>query len=219
MDTEEAQAAENYRPGTPAVICRWRLAGKTLPLENRHLHALGKRRIDGKAISPHLIAWAKQHIEGTLQEGSAEDPDGVLLLVIDEQGRAAMAVGPYEPLEDSSLLALATRACAAQREAAKTGCAPEVLWVADKGILTIGKDVSAASAGALSLARDIASTLGYRMDFQENLAVEVLAGATGFDEVFLVSDEHGVVQAADAKGKIGAELAADLEKLYESKRR
>ena len=94
MDTEELRAAQEFKTDMPSLVCRWRLSGGTLPLENRHLRALGKRTVGGHTVSPHLIAWAKQHIEGTLKEGSLEHPDGVLMLVLDKTGKAAMAVGP-----------------------------------------------------------------------------------------------------------------------------
>ena len=33
---------ERFTLGTPALVCRWRLASGALPLENRHLRALGQ---------------------------------------------------------------------------------------------------------------------------------------------------------------------------------
>ena len=53
-----------------------------------------------------LVAWAKQHIEWTLGDGAAANPDGVLMMIVDTEGRAAMSVGPYEELEDTRLAAL-----------------------------------------------------------------------------------------------------------------
>ena len=66
MDTEELRAAQEFKADAPSLVCRWRLSGGTLPLENRHFRALGKRIVGGCAVSPHLIAWDKQHIERTL---------------------------------------------------------------------------------------------------------------------------------------------------------
>ena len=43
---------------------------------------------------------------------------------------------------------------------------------------------------------------------------EVLSGEKSFDEAFLVSDEHGIVQADEAKGSVGEKLKLDLQKLY-----
>ena len=92
----------DFKLGTPALVCRWRLASGRLPLENRHLRALSRRVLDDEPVSPQLIAWAKQHVEWTLREGSAENPNGVLMLIVDEEGQAAMTVGPYEPLAATS---------------------------------------------------------------------------------------------------------------------
>ncbi len=131
LDAEELRAAQEFKTDTPSLVCRWRISGGALPLENRHLRALGKRIVGGRAVSPHLIAWAKQHIEGTLKEGSLEHPDGVLMLVLDKNGKAAMAVGPYEALHKTSLLSLSRRAQTAQKERAETNCAPETATIGE----------------------------------------------------------------------------------------
>ena len=117
----------NFKLGTPALVCRWRLASGRLPLENRHLRALSRRVLDDEPVSPQLIAWAKQHVEWTLREGSAENPNGVLMLIVDEEGQAAMTVGPYEPLAAMTASGLVDRATAAQQEADETSVAPETL--------------------------------------------------------------------------------------------
>ena len=54
---------KGFKLGTPALVCRWRLAGKRVPMENRHLRALSDRYVNGARVSPELVAWAKQHIE------------------------------------------------------------------------------------------------------------------------------------------------------------
>ena len=104
------QWVKDFELGEPALVCRWRIAGGRLPLENRHLRALGARTVMGRPVSTQLLSWAKQHIEWTLADGSAATPDGVLMLLMDAEGRAAMSVGPYEPLADTSAAALAERA-------------------------------------------------------------------------------------------------------------
>ena len=101
--------------GKPAIVCRWRLSNKTLPLENRHLRALGARHTSTRRVQKELVAWAKQHIEWTLGDGAAANPDGVLMMIVDTEGRAAMSVGPYEELEDTRLAALCARADLARR--------------------------------------------------------------------------------------------------------
>ena len=88
MDQEELKAAQKFEFDNPELVCRWRLAGGALPLDNRHLRALSRRIVAQKEVSPHLIAWAKQHIEGTLKEGSQEYPDGVLMILLESNGQA-----------------------------------------------------------------------------------------------------------------------------------
>lgn len=206
------QKVEDFELGEPALVCRWRLAGGRLPLENRHLRALGARVVVGRAVSTQLISWAKQHIEWTLADGSAANPDGVLMLVMDAEGRAAMSVGPYAPLCRVDVAALAERAASAEREAAETGVAPETLWAVRDGALVWGARDGAAAHGAASLVVDLARTLGIEVSRDEGLLSSVAAGDLP-EQVFLCSDEHGVVPASDADGDLVERFAAGYAKL------
>lgn len=206
------QKVEVFELGEPALVCRWRLAGGRLPLENRHLRALGARVVVGRAVSTQLISWAKQHIEWTLADGSAANPDGVLMLVMDAEGRAAMSVGPYAPLCRVDAAALAERAASAEREAAETGVAPETLWAVRDGALVWGVRDGAAAHGAASLVVDLARTLGIEVSRDEGLLSSVAAGDLP-EQVFLCSDEHGVVPASDADGDLVERFAAGYAKL------
>lgn len=206
----------DFKLGTPALVCRWRLASGRLPLENRHLRALGRRALDEEPVSAQLIAWAKQHVEWTLRDGSAENPNGVLMLIIDEEGQAAMTVGPYEPLAAMDSVAIAERAALAQQEAQKTGVAPETLWVVRDGCLVAGVAAGQSPSGASSLVEDLAKTVGLPLSRQADLADDVASGAGSVDEVFLVSDEHGIVCASDASGAIGERLVKDYARLLSS---
>ena len=49
---------EDFSLGVPELVCRWRLSNRTLPLGNRHLRALGHRRVGGKPLDRQLVAWA-----------------------------------------------------------------------------------------------------------------------------------------------------------------
>ena len=206
---------EEFELGTPALVCRWRLAARTLPLENRHLRALSQRHVAGKAVSTGLVAWAKQHIEWTLAEGAADQPDGVLMLVMDERGRAAMTVGPYEELPDRSLAELADRALAARREAAVTGVSPESLWVVRNGALVWGAEPDELASGAASLVVDLAHTLGISVERAPRLADAARAGEVALDEALLVSDEHGPVAADGLGGPVAERLARGYATLLE----
>ena len=126
--SKEEDDVDEFRLGIPSLVCRWRLANGKLPLQSRHIRALGARRIDGKALSPALIAWVKQRVEWGL-EGTNAHPDGVLMLVIDEEGKSALSLGPYRPLKGVSANDLLERAIESRREGLNTGVAPEELWL------------------------------------------------------------------------------------------
>ena len=196
----------DFKLGTPALVCRWRLASGRLPLENRHLRALSRRVLDDEPVSPQLIAWAKQHVEWTLREGSAENPNGVLMLIVDEEGQAAMTVGPYEPLAAMTASGLVDRATAAQQEADETSVAPETLWAVRDGCLVAG----------VAPVEDLAKTVGLPLSRQADLLDDVASGAASPAEVFLASDEHGIICATDAAGSIGERLTKDYARLLES---
>lgn len=207
----DGQKVEEFELGEPALVCRWRLAGGALPLENRHLRALSRRVVCGRAVSVQLVSWAKQHIEWTLADGSAQNPDGVLMLVMDAQGRAAMSVGPYEELPASSRTAeaLLARAEASAKERAECGVAPETLWGVRGGRLVQRAGEKDVPSGAASLVLDLARTLKIDVEWDAEAALE------GLDEVFLCSDEHGIVPAANASGELSARLAACYAKLLD----
>lgn len=217
MDQEELEAAQKFELDNPELVCRWRLAGGVLPLDNRHLRALSRRVVAQKDVSPHLIAWAKQHIEGTLKEGSQEYPDGVLMILLESNGQAAMTVGPYQSLEESSVLSLAGRARISQREEQQTHCAPEVLWLVKDGKLISGISEESVRSGATSLVLDLAQTLHEPTEFNPDVVAQVFDGTADFDEAFLTSDEHGVVCASDAEGEIGERFLFGYKKLCEIK--
>ena len=206
---------EGFELGDPALVCRWRLANRRLPLENRHMRALLARTVNGSRVTTELVAWAKQHIEWTLEQGSAEHPNGTLMLIVDVQGRAAMTVGPYMPLEDVTTRGLARRAGRASDEAYSTGVAPETLWIARNDVLVHDNGEGWRPSGATSLVEQLTQVLGIETREQEGLAEGVLTGSVSYNEAFLVSDEHGVVPASDATGKYGERLASGYEKLLE----
>lgn len=206
---------DGFELGAPSLICRWRLSNRHLPLANRHLRALLARTVNGKEAPKELVAWAKQHIEWTLEQGSAAHPHGVLMLLVDETGRAAMTVGPYEELEDTRLASLAQRAARATREARKTHVAPETLWVSrmDKLVWDPGEDC--APSGSASLVLQLAQTLGIDVQVYDDLLGGLDSGTLTFEEAFLVSDEHGIVPASDRMGRHGKRMAEGYQRLLE----
>lgn len=207
-------AMENFSLGTPALVCRWRLAAGTLLLANRHMRALARRFVNGHRISPELVAWAKQHIEWTLAEGSFEHPDGVLMLIVDHNGAAAMTVGPYEPLEQRHTRALIARAQGAAQERDETDVAPEVLFALSDGDLLVGMAPDAAPGGCASLVLQLASTLGIPAVFSPDLLDDLLDDQVDAEGVFLASDEHGIVCASDCSDQLCRQFEASYERLF-----
>lgn len=209
---------DEFTLGDPAVVCRWRLWENSLPLENRHLRALAARKAPTGIISTGLLAWAKQHLEWTLEEGSALHPSGVLMLVIDKSGKAAMTVGAYEKLTHTSANDLLQRAVNSRKEALELGVSPEDLWVSRDGVLVWSTASEFAPSGSSSLIADLARTLGMPVRRDEGLLDQMASsGARADEEVFLVSDEHGVVVAHDHNGPRAQKFATSYQKLLDSK--
>ena len=216
MDTIDMKG---FSLGEPALVCRWRLSGGKLPLENRHLRALSHRKLDGNPVSKQLVAWVKQNVEWALKAGSAENPDGVLMLVVDARGHAAMTVGPYERLARTTAGFLCNRALDASREAESSGVAPESLWVIRGSCLVVSEQVGWHPAGVTSLVEQLAKTLGLQVVCQEDLIAQVLTGMMNISEgLFLASDEHGVVVARDAASPRAERLAGAYARLLEKSR-
>ena len=99
---EQERGLEKFTLAEPALVCRWRMARRGVPLLNRHIRALSHRVVNGAPLTTNMLSWAKQHVEWSLAAGEYDDPNGVLMLVIDVNGDALMSVGPYEPLADCS---------------------------------------------------------------------------------------------------------------------
>ena len=207
---------DEFRLGIPSLVCRWRLANGKLPLQSRHIRALGARRIDGKALSPALIAWVKQRVEWGL-EGTNAHPDGVLMLVIDEEGKSALSLGPYRPLKGVSANDLLERAIESRREGLNTGVAPEELWLVRDDTLIWATSSEFAPAGAVSLIYDLARSMGMPVCRDENLLEEVSREGWSNSEVFLASDEHGVIPASDHSGLRASKFAQSYVKLLSRK--
>lgn len=227
-DLSEAHSlTEAPDTGALALVCRWRMAGRRVPLLNRHVRALARRRVHGEPVSSGLLSWAKQHIEWSLAEDTSApvDPDGVLMLLIDEAGRAAMTVGPYAPLADDAPAALVRRAEGAAREAELTGVAPELLARAASGVLTVGASAADALCGAADLAVQLARTRGLEVRFAGSVDAVVqetagcpCCGPSAAPELFLLSDEHGVVPASGRAGEVAEFLARGYNTLCERAR-
>lgn len=207
---------EDFEVGEPVLVCRWRLSNRALPASNRHMRALAKRSVDGAPLSSNLMAWVRQHIEWTLKEGTVEHPDGVLMLVVDALGRAAMSAGDYVPLADDSRASLIERARASRLEALETDVAPEALWAMEADGLVCGIAIGEQPSGANSLIIDLAQTMGMSVVRDAALVERVADDPACASEVFLVSDEHGVIVASDASGLRGTRFRDGWQRLLDS---
>lgn len=196
---------EDLFAGEPVIETRWRLQNGALPLKNRHLRALAARD-----VTSALVSWAHQHLEWTLAEGAMEQPDGVLVLDVDTEGRAVMSIAPFEPLPPLSAALLLDRVEGREADPVED----EVIWTCRDGRLYVLSDADKPRSGANSLAVDLARTLHLEPTFEGHAPVaEALSRLAPADELFLVSDEFGIVAAADHDGPMARELASCYAKL------
>ena len=207
---------DGFELGTPALVCRWRLSNKVLPIANRHLRALLARRVKGEPLKKELVAWAKQHIEWTLAKGAELHPSGVLMLIIDEAGAAAMTAGPYEPPAQRFSRALVRRAADAAREQEETGVAPEVLIAHADGGLIVASVPDAFPSGCTSLVLQLSATLGISVVYSPNLLAALEQRTVTVDGLFLASDEHGIVPATDCSDDTCRRFEAAYRKLFDT---
>ena len=209
------ESPENFELAEPALVCRWRMSKKKVPMLNRHIRALSQRRVNGEPLTTNMLSWAKQHVEWSLEVGVYDDVNGVLMLVIDVNGNAAMTVGAYEPLDDTSFAALQARAETSRSERSETGIAPEVLCRIEDDTLYVGATAGEDLCGTMTLIEQLAATRGWHVERTADLAAAPAATGT----YLLVSDEHGVVVASNSAGapsdRANAEfLATGLAKLF-----
>ncbi len=197
----------------PALVVRWKLKDRSLPLQNRHLRALSESMANGRQVSSQLVAWAKQHIEWTLESGAIDHPDGVLLLVVDTDGQAVMSTGPYEQLRHRGASDLANRAVSSRFNQLGGGVASEVLWASADDGLICGAQENDIQSGMTSLVLDLAHTLKLDVRFDEDLANKVLEGEN-FEEVFLSSDEHGIILADCEDATVSGRIHDLVSKLF-----
>lgn len=204
---EQERGDARFTLDAPVLVCRWRMANKHVPMLNRHIRALSQRRVNGEPLTHNMLCWVKQHVEWSLAEGAYTERDGVLMLVIDVNGNAVMTVGPYEPLTETSAVALAARVTKARVEAGETGVAPELLCTATAdGRLLIGAAAGEHLCGVATLVEQLASARGHEVARMPDLDVSAVPDAA----FFLVSDEHGVVPASDGAAASEARATVDF---------
>ena len=56
---ETQQAVPDFQLDQPALVCRWRMARRQVPLLNRHIRALSQRLVQGR---PLTLAQKTEHL-------------------------------------------------------------------------------------------------------------------------------------------------------------
>lgn len=198
----ESSQAESVKPAQinkEFPHFRWRLAGGKLPLYERHLRSLPRY-----GVSAPLQAWIRSRLEWTIENMTSEHPNGVLCIQVEDEDRVTVTVAPA-------------------REAPKAGCELEALkeygnvWFVSDGALTPYEEPRTATD---TLVRDLAKTLGYLVleTVQTESASSACCATVCYenpgDELFLVSDEFGVVPQGNVIGPITQRMVECFDKLW-----
>lgn len=182
---------------TEKLVFRWRYASRKIQLYERRLRSLAHFN-----VGPAVQAWVRSRLEWMQDNRLYEQPDGVLELTIDPEGDVAMSMHPvteapaFSPDQlvwDGDELA---------------GCAlPGTVWVVDDAQAhALPADIRHA---ADTFTRDLVTTLGRKMDDGP-----VTRDAVEPAEVFLITDEHGIVPCAGKGGAMTDKLTACFSKLW-----
>lgn len=182
---------------TANIDLRWRLAGGKLPMRERHLRSLKALGIDGP-----MQSWVRTRVEYVLDNHAAEHPDGALHLVIAPDDKVTFSV---EPLRELPALSAADVDVVSGSVA---GIDDATVWLAGEKCLTAAAPDGVVSAMDTTLC-DLATTLGYTVQARAVAADEV-QGA----ELFVTTDEHGVVPVEGCSGEQAAKFAELLSRLW-----
>lgn len=210
---------DNEELGEVRLCCRWRVVSGRVPLKNRHMRALGARTLGGEKLPAPLVAWVRERVEWTL--GSiADHDDATLVLKVREGGQATLDVVEYGRPKECTANRLVACAVRGRREAEACGVSPEDLWVVSDGRLLWGLAMGAYPSGTSSLVSQLARTLGYAVTVVDDLVERVAETGIGRDkEVFLASDEHGIVAASNRNGPVAERFERSYETLLADERR
>lgn len=160
---------------------RWRLASGKLPLYERHL-----RSLCAYGFSAPLASWVRTRLEWTFDNGMLDEPDGVLVLSVNDKDLVDITSEPARDVPD---------------DVASQG----VIWtVCDGDLIYLSDELVDATA---TLTRDLASTLGY--------TVRGAADDDGDPtETFITCDEFGIVCCDDAPGPVARRMVECFDKLW-----
>ena len=182
---------------TSNIDLRWRLSGGKLPMRERHLRSLLSLGIDGP-----MQAWVRTRIEYVLENHAAEHPDGAMHLVIAPDGKVTFSV---EPLRELPQVGAGDVDVAAGTVA---GISDATVWLAGEKRLVAAVQNGLVSAIDTTL-RDLAATLGYTVE-ERAVASDDAQGL----ELFVTTDEHGVVTVEGCSGEQASKFAELLGRLW-----
>ena len=199
--SEENLQREELGRTVPAqgLDLRWRLANGDLPLRERHLRSLADL-----GVGSPMQSWMRTRLEYVLENHAVENPNGTLHIQMDGEGRTTFEVGP---LGETPTLSVADLL---ERGGAVVGCSvPGTVWLAADNSLIAATDRKLIDAAATTV-RDLAKTLGYEVAERPVPSEQVRAQGA---EVFLVSDEFGVVAFEGHGGAIATKFTELLNRV------
>ena len=60
------EAVEKFTLDKPALVCRWRMSNKKVPMLNRHIRALSERLVQGEPLTHTCSAGLNSTLSGRL---------------------------------------------------------------------------------------------------------------------------------------------------------
>lgn len=199
-EREEAEWREKNLP-RETLVFRWRYVDATIQLYERRLRSLASFN-----VGPAVQAWVRSRLEWMQDNKLSERPEGVLELTITPEGDVGMSMQ-----EIAEPPAISSESLSWDGEGRLSGCSIEgsVWGVRPEGVRVWPGELRRA---ADTFARDLLSTLGYTL-LPEPLSEDALDGG----ELFLVSDEFGVIPCEGREGPVGEKLASCFRKLWTPK--
>ena len=195
----EAEWREKNLPAEK-LLFHWRYASRKIQLYERRLRSLAAFN-----VGPAVQAGVRSRLEWMQDNRLYEQPDGVLELSIDPEGDVAMRMLPVTPapaFDEGSL---------SWEGDELAGCALEgTLWVLrEQRAHVVPADIRHA---ADTFTRDLVTTLGATMD-----ETPVTRGMLDGAEIFVISDEHGIVPCEGHDGTMTGKLSSCFDKLWSAR--
>jgi hypothetical protein len=184
------------------VDFHWRLAQGMLPLQERHLRSLKAFEIDGP-----LQSWVRERLEWTLQNAIGDNPNGVLHLCLKPGGALTIAVTPRSETPQLTADDLVTDDGRVERASIEG-----IVWVI-RGTSAVASTDKPLVSAVSTVVRDLLITFKCDVSQHVLIADELLACGT---ELFVASDEYGIVPIFNHDGPMVQRLDECFKKLWEA---